>query len=634
MTFNLFVIPFFGGMLFLLAVIIIRFTAWLATLDRSGRKKLGHGLLNGQIFPATWEVFMESLLHRRMFRQNKLLGFMHMSFAFGWFLLIVMGNLESRIYSGNHLNPPYYPIFLKFFVHDKRALPFELYTLPGFFRFIMDFLLLFILSGLVLAFIKRTRSKWFGMKRTTQHNKLDKWAITSLWLIFPMRLLAESFTAGVYQGGGFLTNTLGMAFASFLPVEHLYYPAWWAYSIALGVFFVTLPWSRYMHIPTEVLLIYLRHFGIKTGKKPDSFTDIEIHSCPRCGVCIDVCQMNYAGKTDATPAYFLRSLRYGKQNAIQDANCMLCGRCHQVCPVQIDTVGIRMASRYIDNVLVSPSYNYLDSIQIPEPRVDMLYFAGCMGHLTPSVKKAMVKILDASGENFSFMDEDGSVCCGRPLMMAGLPEAAGELIRKNTETIVKSGAKTFVTSCPICFKVFSEEYKLPGIEVLHHSQYLLRLVESGKIKVDASPVLAVYHDPCELGRGSGIFEEPRRLLNKMVCLADISQQREHALCCGGSVGDLAMNYNERTVIRDEALKILLEPNPDLLVTACPLCKKTFDNGSDVMVMDLAEIVSERMPESSDSTLFEAPVTQSRQQASLSQEAGKEVKFPVCNPELR
>jgi Fe-S oxidoreductase len=594
MTFDIFVIPFFGGLLFLLAVIFIRFTAWVATLDRSRRKKLGHGLLNGQIFPATWEVFMESLLHRRMFRQNKLLGYMHMCFAFGWFMLILLGNLESRIYSGGHINPPYYPIFLKFFVHDKRAFAFELYTLPGFFRFIMDLLLLFILSGLVLALIKRARSKWFGMKRTTQHNRVDKWAITALWLIFPLRLLAESFTAGVYQGGGFLTNTLGSAFAAFLPVEHLYYPAWWAYSTALGAFFVTLPWSRYMHIPTEILLIYLRHFGIKTGKKPDSFTDIEVHSCPRCGVCIDVCQMNHAGKTGSTPIYFLRALREGKQQAELDANCMLCGRCQEVCPVQIDTVGIRIASRYNDNQLIKPSYNYLERFETPEIKADVTYFAGCMGHLTPAVKKAMVAILENSGERFNFIDADGSVCCGRPLLMAGLYESASELMKKNTETILKSGSRTFVTSCPICFKVFREEYKLPGVEVLHHSQYLLRLIESGKINVEVAGISAVYHDPCELGRGSGVYNEPRQLLNKVLNLKDIDQQRENSVCCGGSLGDLAMNGSERTIIRDEALKLLLEPKPDVLVTACPLCKKTFDNGSDVVVMDLAEIVAERM----------------------------------------
>lgn len=591
MTFNVFVIPFFGGLLFLLTVLFFRFTAWVATLDKSGRKKLGQGLLNGQIFPATLEVFTECLLHRRMFRQNKLLGYMHMSFALGWFLLIVLGNIESRIYSGGHLNPPYYPIFLKFFVHDKRTLPFELYTLPGFFRFIMDFVLLFILSGLVLAMIKRARSKWFGMKKTTRHSKFDRVAITTLWMIFPLRLLAESFTAGVYQGGGFLTNSLGSVFAAFLPVEHLSYPTWWAYSTALGVFFVSLPWSRYMHIPTEVLLIYLRHFGIKTGKTADSFTDIEINSCPRCGVCIDVCQMNHAGKEQSTPAYFLRSLREGVPNPEQNGNCMLCGRCHQVCPVQIDTLGIRIAARHEDQKSLSLAFKYLERYEPDKVQADVLYFAGCMGHLTPAVKKAMLKILRTAGENFIFLDKEGSVCCGRPLLMAGLHQAAADLIKKNTEIIIQSGARSLVTSCPICYKVFREEYKLTGVEVLHHSQYLLRLAENGSVRLKPSALTAVYHDPCELGRGSGIYNEPRDLLDRVVTLYPVSQERENALCCGGSVGDLSLSQSERSLIRDEALTILLEPEPDVLVTGCPLCKKTFNSGGRAEVLDLAEVVA-------------------------------------------
>ena len=273
---------------------------------------------------------------------------------------------------------------------------------------------------------------------------------------------------------------------------------------------------------------------------------------------------------------------------------MLCGRCHQVCPVQIDTVGIRIASRYIDNKLITPSYSYLDLHQADSRRADILYFAGCMGHLTPAVKKSMVKILGISGEKFSFMDADGSVCCGRPLIMAGLHEAASELINKNTGIIKSSGAHTFVTSCPICFKVFREEYKLPGVEVLHHSQYLLRLIDNGKIKVQSGSVTAVYHDPCELGRGSGVYDEPRLLLNKVLKLREANENREHSLCCGGSIGDLAMNSKERTIVRNEALKILLEPEPDMLVTACPLCKKTFDNDSDVPVKDLAEVIADSL----------------------------------------
>jgi len=260
-------------------------------MDASDRIKAGVSLFSKGMLKTVWEVFLESLLHRKMFKRNPLLGYMHMSFALGWFLLIVMGNLESRVYSGGHINPPYYPIFLKFFIHDSRVLPFEIFTLPGFFRFTMDLLLLFVLSGLVLALFKRTRSKWFGLKRTTKHNGFDKWAIISLWLIFPLRLLAESFTAGIYQGGGFLTNTLGSIFNEILPLQYLMYPSWWAYSTMLGIFFVTLPWSRFMHIPTEVILIYLRNAGIEQGKYPGSFEEIELRACPKCGFSIDVCKL-------------------------------------------------------------------------------------------------------------------------------------------------------------------------------------------------------------------------------------------------------------------------------------------------------------------------------------------------------
>ncbi len=54
------------------------------------------------------------------------------------------------------------------------------------------------------------------MKKTTKLKTLDKIALTSLWLIFPSRLLAESFTSGAYGTGSFLTGSLGSWLASFL----------------------------------------------------------------------------------------------------------------------------------------------------------------------------------------------------------------------------------------------------------------------------------------------------------------------------------------------------------------------------------------------------------------------------------
>lgn len=597
MTFDVFVIPFFGGLLFLLVVLFIKFSRWIALIDRSGRKKIGYGLFSLQIFPATWEVFTESLLHRRMWKQNKVLGYMHMSFAMGWLLLILMGNIESRIYSGGHINPPYYPIFLKFFVHDKRVLPFELDTLPGFFRFSMDFILLFVLSGLVLAFIKRVRSRWFGMKHTTRQNRFDRIAITSLWLIFPMRLFAESFTASIYGGGGFLTNALGDSLAAVLPVESLEpvsYFCWWSYSTVLGAFFITLPWSRYMHIPTEVVMIYLKHFGVKSGKVLNSFSEIEMRSCPRCGICIDVCQMNVAGKTTSTPVYFIRSLRDHREDSQVYDNCLLCGRCQKVCPVQIDLLDLRIASRNHGNAVADHAFNYLPEDQPDSRGINVLYFSGCMGHLTPTVERAMLRIMDAANVKYRFMDADGSVCCGRPLMMAGMYEAAKSVKEKNRQAIHASGARILVTSCPICFKMFNEEYKLYGVEVLHHTQYLLRLVEAGSLWLNHSGLSVVYHDPCELGRGSGVFKEPRKLLRRVAKIMPAMEEKENSLCCGGSLGDFGLNHEQRKSIRDAALEILLKPKPDILITACPLCKKSFHDGSSAHVKDIAELVADQL----------------------------------------
>lgn len=563
-------------------------------METSDRVKAGMALFSFSLLKTVKEIVMESLIHRKMFKRNPVLGYMHMSFALGWFLLIVMGNIESRVYSGGHINPPYYPIFLKFFIHDKRVLPFEIFTLPGFFRFIMDLILLFVLSGLVLALFKRTRSKWFGLKRTTRHNKFDKWAITSLWLIFPMRLLAESFTAGIYQGGGFLTNSLGSFFNAVLPLEYLAYPTWWGYSTMLGVFFVTLPWSRFMHIPTEILLIYLRNAGIEQGKYPGSFSEIELRSCPRCGVCIDVCQMNEAGQTGSTAVYFIRSLRDQHFDVKLNANCMMCGRCLEVCPVGIDTLGLRVGARSVDNQGIASNFNYLKQHPSIDNQTDVIYFAGCMGHLTPGVKQAMLQILEQAGIRYSFLDEDGSVCCGRPLKLAGLQDAADKLVAENTLRIKNSKAKILVTSCPICFKVFNSDYNLDGVQVLHHSVYIDMLINSGKLVLRPSEFTAVYHDPCELGRGSGIYEQPRNVLKQIVGLNEVVEEKVNSLCCGGSIGDLAMNSTQRDIIRDKALAVLCESEPDILVTACPLCKKTFQGGNAVPVKDIAELVAGNM----------------------------------------
>jgi Fe-S oxidoreductase len=237
------------------------------------------------------------------------------------------------------------------------------------------------------------------------------------------------------------------------------------------------------------------------------------------------------------------------------------------------------------------SYSYL-----PEPeteKADILYFAGCMTHLTPSIKNSMVKILDASGVNYKFMDEEGGACCGRPLMLAGQDREARELINHNSQIIWKSGAQILVTSCPICYKVFKESYYL-DVEVMHHTQFIKMLIEDGSLKLNFLRKKVTYHTPCDLGRGSGVYDEPKDVLKYVARLQKTDFEDENSLCCGGSLGNMKMSSHKKSLIARDTAALLTQNNPDILATSCPLCKKTLASVTETKVADISEIVAEAL----------------------------------------
>jgi Fe-S oxidoreductase len=611
MNSELFIIPFNLGLYFILIYSVVRSTVWFRDLSRSDKLRLQRGFFGRPFMQSIREIFMESLLHRKIFRKNPVLGYMHMSLAFGWFMLIVFGTIEADFFGEKHLNPPSHAIFFRWFNPGHGETGFA-----GVYNFWMDLLLAFILSGLLLAIIKRFIPGMMGMKKTTRHTWIDRLALTSLWLIFPARLFAESFTCGANGSGSFLTGNLGAALASFLPAAQIAPWFWWLYSLALGTFFFLLPVSRYFHIPVELFLIFMRNSGITTGDRSSSYTEVQTHACSSCGVCISVCQMSYAaGIHDIQSAYFIKGLRNDRDISAITANCLMCGRCEEVCPVGIDLGPMRLIERrqggrqdtkpgFLERYSLSrkrstierlptQSYSYLK--REDPARADVLFFAGCMTHLTPSVIVAMKKIMESAGVRYRFMDEKGGVCCGRPLMLAGRDREARELINHNSDIIWKAGAKILVTSCPICYKVFRESYYLEA-QVMHHSEFMKHLIEEGSLRLGYLHRKVVYHDPCELGRGSGIYEDPRAVISYVAELQQATQEKNMSLCCGGSLGNLTLASGKRALIAADAAKILTQSSPDELITACPLCKKTFAQATDTKVSDIAELVAAALPE--------------------------------------
>lgn len=586
MNYDPFIIPFIVGLAFLGIVLIIKYYRWISAIPINDRKKIIPSIFSRKILASIKEIFLESLIHRKIFKTNLLLGYMHMSFAAGWLLLIIVGQIETKVYSQKFFNAPYDAIFLKFFMRNKTPMPFA-----GFFSGLMDLLLMFVLLGVGLALIKRFFSMLYGIEKTTRQTTFDKITLTVLWFIFPLRLLAESFTAATGPNGGFMTTGLGSFFEKFLDVESLAYPMWWAYSISLGLFFISLPWSRYMHIPTEVVLIFLRNSGIKTNNEYNGYSEIEVRSCSRCGICIDQCQLNNLNiNPKALPVYYLRDVRENHSSAPQPFDCLMCGRCKEVCPVGIDSMAIRQARR--NGYLKHPiAHNY--SFSINEKKADIAYFAGCMTHLTPSVKLSIINILNKVGANYIFLDENAEACCGRPQKLAGNQPLAEEIIQQNLQQIKKSGAKILLTSCPICYIVFKENYEL-DIEIYHHSQFINKLVEEGKLKLNVQDIKGIYHDPCELGRGSGIYSEPRKLLSSFIDLIPTEFDKQHSLCCGGSLANLPLQSQDRAKITSDALSKYMDYEADTLITSCPLCKKSFAKLNKLQVKDIAELVNEAL----------------------------------------
>ncbi len=614
MQFNAFVIPFNIGLYFIILYVVARSVIWFRDLPRTDKLRLQRGFFGRPFVLSLKEIFMEGLIHRKIFLRNPLLGYMHMSLAFGWFLLILFGTFQADFLGDQHLNPPYKAIFYRYFnpSHAETGL-------AGFFSFLMDLILAVILSGLLIAIIKRFWSKIVGMKRTTKLKFLDRLSRTALWLIFPSRLLAESFTCGAYDSGSFLTGSLGSYFAGFLPVDILAMPFWWLYSLSLGTFFILLPRTRYMHIPAEMFLIFLRNSGIRIGDQHGACAEAQIHSCSSCGICLDVCQLGTSANiTNIQAAYLVKGLKRDDDIFDLSLNCLMCGRCEQACPVGIELGPLRMIQRRAGetkkdmksiwsgymrvrnsdgNDILSENYKgeaytYLNP-QIVKDNTEVLYFAGCMTHLTPGISRSMLKIFEAAGVSYDFMDKDGSVCCGRPLTLAGKDREARELIKNNSDAIWRSGAKVLVTSCPICYKIFNESYHL-GLEILHHTQYINRLIESDMLELNFLNRSVVYHDPCELGRNSGIYSEPREVLLHVARLQKSNHEKEDALCCGGSLANIKIDRRKVTDIASDVYGELTRTHPDYLATACPLCKKTFGKSQAVngtKTLDIAELVA-------------------------------------------
>jgi heterodisulfide reductase subunit D len=169
-------------------------------------------------------------------------------------------------------------------------------------------------------------------------------------------------------------------------------------------------------------------------------------------------------------------------------------------------------------------------------------------------------------------------------------------------------ARWLVTTCPSCFQTWSKQYGQLPFEVVHSTQLLLRLLQEGRIAParepairrapdKAGPIRVTYHDPCDLGRKGGIYDEPRAILAKIpgIEFVEMASNRANALCCGGGGNLESLENTLSAAIADRRLAQAQAIGAEVIVSACQQCQRTLGaatrrNKVRIQVMDIAQIL--------------------------------------------
>jgi heterodisulfide reductase subunit D len=234
---------------------------------------------------------------------------------------------------------------------------------------------------------------------------------------------------------------------------------------------------------------------------------------------------------------------------------------------------------------------------------EILYFVGCTESFRRiEIAQATVKILDIAGIDFTILGKDEQ-CCGSPLLRTGQTDLVkNELIPHNIEKIVSSEVSEVVTACAGCHQTLTNDYpkiygKLP-FEVLHISQYVNRLLKEGRITLNHDINKTVtYHDPCHLGRHTGVYSAPRNVLNAIsgIKFVEMPRNRINSRCCGAG-GGFKIAFNDKAkLIGSKRVKEAVATGADEIITTCPFCKTNLLEGSiglnkELKTIDLVELL--------------------------------------------
>lgn len=380
-----------------------------------------------------------------------------------------------------------------------------------------------------------------------------------------------------------------------------------------------------MHGPKEVVIILVDDGRLEAEDK-------EAQYCIGCGMCLLFCPTyNVIGPDFGSPGHMGGQGVYleGSRGRVDESVgsglflCTSCGACTEVCPSRIDIkkgiIGVRnKAIRDKKNIapehitLVSSLRNYDNPWQAPrkqkarwaddlglKDKGEVLYFAGCSTSLLdPEGAKRAVRVLRAFGIEPAFLGL-AEKCCGSTARKLGEEQLARERTAACLKEFGAAGAKMVVTSCPGCASQLNSNHEMArklGVRIQHLTQFLAERIDAVPLSHLSDLGAITYHDSCDLGRGLGVYDEPRRLLGRVLKGPPIEMERsrERSACCGSGSGVKSVHPELSTEIARDRVKMAKDAGADTIVTSCPWCQQSLVEcqgaNPEIAVIDLLQLL--------------------------------------------
>jgi len=367
----------------------------------------------------------------------------------------------------------------------------------------------------------------------------------------------------------------------------------------------------------------------------------EVAKCNKCGFCLPNCPIYLVEhKESATPRgrnAITRAVIEGRLEWSDDIeksmfSCLGCGACTAACFPKVETkelvfrdreclVGEGLYPKIADRVakFLDKEHNISDDDNeergewrelikgLPEQafekeHAEVIFFVGCVASFFPLAQKIpanMSRIMQRAGVDFTILGGE-EWCCGFPLIGAGMPDKMNALMDHNIEKVKEVGAKAIVFTCPSCYHTWKHLYKT-DVKLYHASQMLDNLIKEKLISLKEINTTVTYHDPCDLGRNSGIFEEPRDVLKAIpgLTLIELEHNRQLSICCGGGGNVEMVNPEISSKVARMKLDEISKTGANTVVSSCQQCLRTMATSarrqkSDLKVKDLTELVAEAM----------------------------------------